>query len=206
MDTFLSHWQRVYRNKPVSELSWFQASPARSLELIRDLCLPKDAKIIDVGGGASTLVDELLALGYRNLTVLDIAKEALEAAQRRLGAAASRVNWIVSDVTTFEPLGRFDLWHDRAVFHFLFDEEDQRRYRSVLLRALSTDGHVVIATFGPEGPDRCSGLPTVRYSCEELSTVLDGNLTLKNAETEEHLTPGGVRQQFQYCVFEHGAH
>ncbi len=195
------HWQKVYKTRPLDQLSWYQPSPVRSLQLIRELQLPRDAWIIDVGGGASTLVDALLADGYRNLTVLDIAEESLEQSRRRLGAAAARVQWIAADITTFNPGEPWDLWHDRAVFHFLVDEERCAGYRTAFDAGLRAGGHAVMATFGLEGPPQCSGLPVQRYDATTLRDALANDLELVSESDEVHLTPGGAKQQFIYCTF-----
>lgn len=195
------HWQKVYATRPPDQLSWFQPSPVRSLQLIRQLQLPRDARIIDVGGGASTLVDALLADGYRNLSVLDIAEESLEQSRRRLGAVAARVNWIAADVTTFKPDEPWDLWHDRAVFHFLVDEAPRTGYRIAFDAGLRPGGHAVMATFGLEGPPRCSGLPVQRYDAATLRDALTDDLELLSESDEVHVTPGGAKQQFIYCCF-----
>jgi 2-polyprenyl-3-methyl-5-hydroxy-6-metoxy-1,4-benzoquinol methylase len=194
------HWQRVYVTKQPHEVSWYQQSPERSLTLIRQLDLEPDARIIDVGGGSSSLVDELLALGFRDLSVLDVAEEPLEQVQRRLGAAAADVEWIVADVTEFEPQHQWDLWHDRAVFHFLTSDEDRAAYRRALDAGLAAGGHAVVSTFGPDGPRACSGLPVQRYDASSLAGTLQCGLTLQTSVLECHHTPAGAEQEFLYCV------
>ncbi len=190
------HWQRVHETKRPAELSWYQPVPERSLELIRAAGVAPDDPIIDVGGGASTLVDHLQAAGYSDVSVLDIAPAALEQAQARLGAAAAQVNWIVSEVTDFEPERRYALWHDRAAFHFLVTPVEQSRYLAVLRSALMPRGHLVLATFGPGGPERCSGLPVQRYSQEQLSDLLASDFQLRQCALEDHVTPHGRHQEF----------
>jgi SAM-dependent methyltransferase len=192
------HWERVYERKLPTEVSWYQPVPERSLELVRATGLPLTAPILDVGGGASTLVDHLLEEGFSDLSVLDIAASALARARDRLGERAARVAWIKADVTRFAPARAYALWHDRAVFHFLTEPEDRVRYLDVLRRALAPRGHLVLATFGPEGPTRCSGLPVQRYALEELSELLAPNFRLQRHLLETHRTPMGTQQQFLY--------
>lgn len=192
------HWERVWRGKEPEQVSWFQPHLKTSLALITQAALPSDAPIIDVGGGASTLVDSLLALGFRDLTVLDIAAAAIGHAKARLGKRAEAVRWIVGDVTAVGLSGGYDVWHDRAVFHFLTEEKDRRAYVRALRSALRPGGQVILATFGPDGPQRCSGLPVVRYGADEVIAVLGSGFSLMQALTEVHTTPAGSTQQFQY--------
>lgn len=198
-----SHWETVYATKPADTVSWFQATADRSLALIGESALPLSASIIDVGGGASTLVDDLLRLGYSTLTVLDISGAALDVARCRLGPARSEsVRWIEADITSVSLLPHaYDLWHDRAVFHFLTDADDRRRYIGQLRNALRPEGHLIIATFAEDGPERCSGLPVVRYSAAALQAELGPSFVLVSASREAHRTPGGTVQAFQYCHF-----
>jgi SAM-dependent methyltransferase len=157
------HWERVYRTRPADAVSWFQKHADQSLRLIRDTGVPASASIIDVGGGASTLVDDLLACGYANVTVLDLSRAALIAAQARLGPLAGRVRWLEADITTIElPVHAYDVWHDRAVFHFLTSPEQRAAYVGAVIRAVKPGGHVIVATFAADGPTQCSGLPVVR--------------------------------------------
>lgn len=193
-----THWSRLYRGKRAAELSWYEPHPRRSLELIRETAVPADAPILDVGGGASLLVDELLTLGYSDLTVLDLAPEALAQSRSRLGPAAERVSWIATDVTRFQLPRRYAVWHDRAVLHFLLDVQEQDQYVRVLREGLMPSGHLVLATFGPAGPTQCSGLPVHRYSLETLSALLGPAFELRNSGVEDHRTPTGVVQQFLY--------
>jgi SAM-dependent methyltransferase len=196
-----AHWNAVYASKAPTELSWYQPQPARSLELLEQLGIRPDSAIIDVGGGASTLVDALLDRGANNVTVLDISLAALEHARARLGARASTVTWIESDVTNAElPEGAYDVWHDRAVFHFLTNADDRRRYAEVAARALRSGGAAIIATFAPNGPTRCSGLDVVRYDSESLARTLGHEFSLDRSLDELHHTPGGVTQAFTYTV------
>jgi hypothetical protein len=168
------------------------------LAFIRATGIPHDAPLLEVGGGASTLVDHLLDDGYTDIAVLDIASSGLAAAKARLGEAAQRVTWIEADVTAFTPQRRYALWHDRAVFHFLIETERRQRYLDVLNQTLMREGHLILATFGPMGPDRCSGLPVHRYSLSELDALLSPHFRLVRSELEEHLTPLGKPQQFLY--------
>lgn len=194
------HWEGVYGRKGADEVSWFRPHLERSLRFIEDASVSRDGAIIDVGGGASTLVDDLLARGYSNVSVLDISSAAIDVARARLGARASLVTWLVGDVTTIDlPSNAYDFWHDRAVFHFLRDEEQRRRYVDVVRRSLKPDGHIVVATFGPEGPERCSGLDVVRYTSDGLHAEFGGEFTRVASETEVHTTPWGSEQQFVYC-------
>ncbi len=169
--------------------------------MIRGLDLSRDAPIIDVGAGTSRLVDHMLSDGYHNVTVLDIAEEPLDIVRDRLGEAATHVEFVASDVADFSPSAPFDLWHDRAVFHFLVTEEGRDRYRRTLRASVAPGGYVLIATFGPGGPDRCSGLPAMRYGADELSSAFGTDFVLRDTATEDHVTPGGAQQQlFLYCL------
>ena len=196
-----AHWDRVYRTKRPSDVSWFRPHLEISLELIRRAAGDLSAPIIDVGGGASTLIDDLLDAGYRDLTMLDVSAAALESARTRLGDRASRVKWIVGDVTRIDlPRGHFGVWHDRAVFHFLTEPDDRRRYVETVLHSVAPKGHVIVATFGPQGPQRCSGLPTARYDAASLHAEFGAPFELVDRREELHLTPGGAHQQFIYCL------
>lgn len=190
------HWNRLYRVKSADELSWYESHPLRSLQSIQETGAASNAPILDVGGGASVLVDYLLVLGYTDLTVLDLAPEALSQSGERLGAAAERVAWIAEDVTTFRPPRRYAIWHDRAVLHFLLDLEEQQQYLEALRHSLAPGGHVILATFGPDGPTRCSGLTVQRYSVEMLSALLGPGFELRGSVIEDHRTPSGATQQF----------
>jgi SAM-dependent methyltransferase len=196
------HWENVYCSKPPDRLGWYKPRLQTSLDWIRKLNLPADAAIIDVGGGASTLIDDLINDGYRSVTVLDISGSSLAESQARLGEKAVSVTWLVGDITQVElPGNKFDVWHDRAVFHFLTDAEQQRQYRDVLLASLKPGGHLIIGTFAPEAPPKCSGLPVQRYDREQLVAVLGGELELIRDHKEMHVTPGGVEQMYLYCQF-----
>jgi ubiquinone/menaquinone biosynthesis C-methylase UbiE len=194
------HWEHIYETKPTTGVSWFQEHAAQSLRLIAAAQLPKSAAVIDVGGGASTLVDDLLAQGYGSLSVLDISASALSAARARLGAAAERVHWIEGDITTIElPVHAYDLWHDRAVFHFLTTPEQRQAYVHNVLRAVKPGGHVIVSTFAEDGPLQCSGLPVVRYNADGLHAEFGAPFALVAHEQEEHRTPSGNTQKFVYC-------
>ena len=195
------HWEQVYREKAVDAVSWFQPQPRISLELILSCTAPADA-IIDVGGGASRLTEHLLAAGYGDLTVLDIAEPALERARERLGAAASKVHWFTADVTCWHPARQYALWHDRAVFHFLTEARDRAAYLANLRSALKPGGHAVMASFALDGPERCSGLPVQRYSPESLAAELGEGFRPLGSRLEEHLTPMGRVQHFQYSLMQ----
>jgi SAM-dependent methyltransferase len=196
-----NHWENVYRAKSATEVSWYAPHLAESLRLIREVATP-DAHIIDVGGGASTLVDDLLAAGHTDVSVLDLSSAALEAARKRLGNAADRVTWIRGDVTSVElPPRHYDVWHDRAVFHFLTDAGDRKKYVASLRRSLVPDGHVVIATFALTGPDRCSGLDVRRYDASSLGQELGDAFEPSAALETTHVTPKGVEQRFLVARF-----
>jgi SAM-dependent methyltransferase len=196
-----AHWQDIYTNKGEDQVSWFQADPAVSLELIGAASTSKASAIIDVGGGASRLVDLLAGLGYDNLTVLDISEAALAMARTRMGDKADGVDWIVADVTSWEPTAQFDVWHDRAAFHFLTEEHERTAYVSRLKRALRPGGTAIIASFSPEGPEKCSGLPVRRYDAASLGAVLGPEFKLMETRNHEHRTPWGSVQNFQFSSF-----
>jgi len=195
------HWEQVYSEKASTEVSWYQQHPQRSLELIKATGVDVSARIIDIGGGASTLADFILDAGYTNLSVLDISQAAIEQAKSRLGKRADKVTWLENDITEFITDEPFDVWHDRAVFHFLTDDDDRSSYVRTLSRALKSGGHAIIATFDLNGPEKCSGLDVVRYSPETMSAVLGEAFQLVETSTEEHVTPGGTLQNFVYCRF-----
>jgi len=195
------HWEGVYRSKDPDEVSWHQDVPSCSLALIEQAGLPRTAPIIDVGGGASRLVDHLLALAYEDLTVLDICGVSLDRARSRLGVDSERVQWIEADVTAFDPPRSYALWHDRAAFHFLTSGKARRQYVDVLRRSLQPGGQLIIATFAPDGPQRCSGLEIVRYDADSLSRVLGSSFRLLESRRETHLTPQGREQRFGFHRF-----
>ncbi|UCG52715.1 MAG: class I SAM-dependent methyltransferase [Candidatus Latescibacterota bacterium] len=196
-----THWSKVWAKYRENEVSWFQETPSLSLELIQRHTVDKNVRILDVGGGSSRLVDNLLTSGFVNVGVLDIAAPALEAARTRLGDRASSVEWVVGDVTAYEPLRPWDVWHDRAVFHFLVNAGEQQSYVHSLRRSITPAGVVVIATFGPEGPKRCSGLDVKRRSPDTLGEVFGSDFVLLESHYEIHRTPDGKDQQYVYCVF-----
>jgi ubiquinone/menaquinone biosynthesis C-methylase UbiE len=194
------HWEQVYTAKSSDNVSWFQEHADQSLALIHDTGLGKDTAIIDVGGGASRLVDDLSAEGYIDLTVLDLSSTALEVAKQRLRNHTNSINWMVGDITKVElPENRFDIWHDRAVFHFLTTPADRQAYVERVMRSVRPNGHVIIATFAENGPEKCSGLPVMRYKPESLHAEFGDEFTLLKHEKEAHHTPFGTVQQFIYC-------
>jgi 2-polyprenyl-3-methyl-5-hydroxy-6-metoxy-1,4-benzoquinol methylase len=195
-----AHWEWIYTRKAPDAVSWYRSHLETSLALIERAANRKSAAIIDVGGGESTLVDDLLARGYENVTILDISETAIEATKRRLGAAAKRVRWLVADITEIELEPRaYNVWHDRAVFHFLTAPEHRITYIRQASRAVKRGGHVIISTFGPEGPTKCSGLQVVRYDAETLQDEFGGRFRLEESLKELHHTPSGTTQQFLYC-------
>jgi SAM-dependent methyltransferase len=191
-------WDRRYADAGATRVSWYQPEPSMSLALVDRLRVPKPAPVIDVGGGASLLVDELLARGYLDLSVLDVSSTALEIARHRLGDAAP-VRWLSNDIMTWQPERRYALWHDRAVFHFLTDPAEQTRYLNVMRQALGLGGALVMATFAANGPESCSGLPVARYDPGDLERFLDG-FTVVESSREEHMTPGGAVQPFTWIA------
>ncbi len=194
------HWDGIYKGKEPETVSWHRPHLDCSLRFIQAAGLSPDAAVLDVGGGSSTLADDLLALGFRNVTVLDLSEVALAQAKARLGARAAAATWLVGDITDVElPAQRFDFWHDRAVFHFLTDETARRRYVQAVRRAVRPGGYVLVATFGPHGPERCSGLPVVRYSPDEIHAWFGGAFEKLGQECEIHHTPRGAAQEFVYC-------
>jgi ubiquinone/menaquinone biosynthesis C-methylase UbiE len=196
-----SHWETVYGTKAPAEVSWFQEHAALSLKLIRDANIPNTAEVIDVGGGASVLVDDLLANGYEHVTVLDISGAALATARTRVGRIGEKVRWIESDILSANlPAHTYDVWHDRAVFHFLTTEEDRQAYVEKVLRAVKPGGLVIVATFAEDGPTQCSGLPVMRYSADELHSEFGEPFLMLGHEKETHKTPAGKEQQFVYCL------
>ena len=195
------HWNDTYTAKADDQVSWFQVKPERSLALIAEAAPDRSAPIIDIGGGASRLADTLLALGYSDITVLDIAEAGLARSKARLGAQANKLSWIVADVTEWRPQRRWQVWHDRAVFHFLTEREAQDAYIAALKRGTTTGSSVIVATFALAGPERCSGLPVQRYSPATLAKRLGGEFALYAEDEESHATPFTTTQQFQYAAF-----
>jgi SAM-dependent methyltransferase len=195
------HWENVHRTTAATRASWFQEVPELSLALMDAAGVTSDARVIDVGGGASQLVDHLLDRGFRDLTVLDISGSALDESRRRLGTRADLVDWVEADITVAAPHGRFDLWHDRAVFHFLTGADERRAYVEALGSCLAPRAHLLVATFAEDGPQRCSGLDVVRYSPELLHSTLGTGVELITSRSEQHRTPSGSAQSFVYCLF-----
>ncbi|HMF41478.1 MAG TPA: class I SAM-dependent methyltransferase [Polyangia bacterium] len=200
MTTARDHWESVYQARQPDQVSWYRPHLETSLRFIDAAGLGPEAAIIDVGGGASTLVDDLLSRGYVNVTVLDVSPTAIAAAKARLGERAGRVHWLAADITRAElPARAYDLWHDRAVFHFLRDATDRQRYVAAVRRSVKPGGRVLVATFGPEGPTRCSGLEVVRYGADELRAQFGDDFQPVESATEIHTTPRGAAQQFVTC-------
>jgi trans-aconitate methyltransferase len=197
-----THWQSVYKAKDEREVSWFQDDAQPSLALVEEVASPSSA-VIDIGGGASRLADALHERGFSDLSILDLSSAALAAAKARIGGGAERIQWIVADVTTWEPTRAYDVWHDRATFHFMVAESDRAAYLSRLVAALNPIGHAIIATFAPDGPEQCSGLPVRRYDAETLGQTLGRGFRLVSTRQHKHLTPRGVAQSFQFSVFRH---
>uniref|UniRef100_A0A7V4XQ70 Class I SAM-dependent methyltransferase n=1 Tax=Acidobacterium capsulatum TaxID=33075 RepID=A0A7V4XQ70_9BACT len=196
------HWEGIYAKNSPEQCSWFRQHLERSLALIERAAPDKTSPILDVGAGASTLVDDLLARGYRNLTVLDISQAALHLSRMRLGAAATPVRWICADMLTAAlPAQAYALWHDRAVFHFLTEPQSRRIYRQQLLHAMQAGGQVILSTFGPQGPMKCSGLDAVRYDAASLTAELGQQFRLEESMLEDHCTPSGKTQQFLTARF-----
>lgn len=195
-----THWEHVYETKAPDAVSWYAPHLAESLHYIRRTGAPLDARIVDVGGGEATLVDDLLDAGYRNVTVLDLSAKALEVCRARLGARATQVAWVVADVLEHDFVPRsVDVWHDRAVFHFLTDAQQRAAYVRQVLRALKPGGFAIVGTFGPQGPSQCSGLPVARYSSDELHDEFGAPFRLLDHSVSVHTTPWGTAQQFVYC-------
>jgi len=194
------HWEKVYSSKDADEVSWFQQHSELSLKIIRDQDTPVDGSIIDVGGGASTLVDDLIDYGYSAITVLDLSISALEKAKTRLGKKGASVSWLEADVLSADlPMNTYNVWHDRAVFHFLTSEGERHQYVKQVLRSVKPGGLVIVATFAEDGPHKCSGLPVMRHSASTLHTEFGELFELLGSETELHFTPKGNEQKFVYC-------
>jgi 2-polyprenyl-3-methyl-5-hydroxy-6-metoxy-1,4-benzoquinol methylase len=196
-----AHWENVYRTKGERDVSWFQERPEISLELIQATGVNAEASIIDIGGGASRLVDALLDAGFGNVTVLDLSEMALVTAKARLGARSANVKWVAADVTAWEPSGTYDLWHDRAAFHFLTEPKDRAAYAARVRRAVGAGGHVIIGTFALDGPERCSGLPVVRHDAVSVGAILGPSFELTESRNHDHRTPMGTMQRFQFSRF-----
>ena len=195
-----THWDKIYTTQAPESVSWYRAHLETSLALIERAAASRSANIVDIGGGESTLVDDLLLRGYKNLTVLDVSQTAIEVTKRRMGPAADQVRWLVGDILEIglEPRA-YDLWHDRAVFHFLTTQKDRIAYVRQVARAVKPGGHVIVSTFGPEGPTKCSGLEVMRYDADSLHDEFGGSFRLVESSKELHQTPSGRTQQFLYC-------
>jgi 2-polyprenyl-3-methyl-5-hydroxy-6-metoxy-1,4-benzoquinol methylase len=196
-----AHWENVYATKDEHTVSWFQERPDISLDLIRATGVKTSASIIDIGGGASRLVDALIDEGFEAITVLDLSEKALTTSKARLGARGAHVQWVVADITTWEPPQSYDVWHDRAALHFLTDPKDRAAYAERVSRAVRPGGHVIIGTFALDGPERCSGLPIVRYDAASLGKILGPSFELIESKRHEHHTPAGAIQRFQFSRF-----
>jgi SAM-dependent methyltransferase len=197
-----AHWQNVYQTRGEREVSWFQEIPKISIDLIHASGVGADASIIDIGGGASRLVDILLAEGFRSLSVLDVSEKALATVRDRLGLRAKDVAWIVADVAAWRPDKSYDLWHDRAAFHFLTAPSDRAAYAECVQNAVRPGGHVIIGTFAPDGPERCSGLPVIRHDAASIGETLGRSFKLIESSRHDHQTPGGTIQRFQFSRFQ----
>lgn len=196
-----AHWENVYTQKNTKEVSWYQAVPKVSLRLIDEFKIPKDANIIDVGGGDGLLVDFLLDEGFSNITVLDISDKAIKNAKERLGEKAKQVTWIVSNIVDFEPKTEYAFWHDRATFHFLIDEKDVRRYLKIVEQSIALDGVLAVGTFSIDGPKKCSGIDVKQYDENSLSGLFQSNFNTIKCFREGHQTPFGTVQDFLFCTF-----
>ena len=194
-----AHWQNIYTNKQPHEVSWTQPVPQTSLDYIKNLKLPKSASIIDIGGGESRLVDFLLEDGYTNISVLDISAKALEKTRQRLGADEAKVKWIVSDITSFQPTEKYNVWHDRVAFHFLISSHQKEKYKALVDEFAK--GYLIMAAFSTSGPLKCSGLTIQQYSAETMKEFFKENFELIDAKTEDHITPFNTKQNFLWCLF-----
>ena len=199
-----SHWQNVYLSKGEQQVSWTQSDPQPSLGLIEKFAADRNASIVDIGGGASRLVDALLAHGFTAITVLDLSEAALESAKARVGERGASVRWVAADATAWQPPQAFDIWHDRAAFHFLVEARDRAAYLDRLHAGVKPGGHAIIATFAPDGPEKCSGLPVQRYSPESLSKTIGSAFDLVEHQVHRHVTPWGAEQSFQFSVLRRG--
>ncbi len=195
------HWENVFATKQETEVSWYQKSPKTSLDFISNLNIPKDAKIIDIGGGDSYLVDALLERGFTNITLLDISAKAIDRIKERLGDKANQVTFIVSDILDFNPSETYDLWHDRASFHFQTDERQIEKYADIVAKSLATNGNMIIGTFSENGPKKCSGLDITQYNEASMKAVFEPHFEFLNSITEDHTTPFDTIQNFIFCSF-----
>jgi SAM-dependent methyltransferase len=196
-----AHWQQVYETRASDAVSWYQPVPRPSADLLQRAGATPGSVVVDIGGGASTLVDWLIDNGFRDVTVLDLSDAALAAARKRLGAASSGVSWIAADVTKWRPARLYDIWHDRAAFHFLTDPGDRAAYLDRLRAGLRPGGHAIIGTFAPDGPEKCSGLPVERFDAEKLAATLGEGFRLVDSCRHEHVTPSGAVQRFHFGTF-----
>lgn len=196
------HWEKMYKGKQFTEVSWYQPEPTESLDFLKTLSVPADAAIIDVGGGDSYFVDYLLQLGYTNITVLDISATAIEKAKQRLGTAAQKIKWVVSDINQFTSGEKFTFWHDRAAFHFLTTEEEVQNYLQIANNHIAENGRMLIGTFSTEGPEKCSGLPVKQYNESSLTSLLTKWFEKIKCITTDHITPFNTIQQFLFCSFQ----
>lgn len=197
-----AHWENIYKTKKLEEVSWYQKKPETSLEFILALKLAKNARILDMGGGDSFLADFLLEEGYTNITVADISEKALERARERLGKNAEKIKWVVTDASEFIPSEEFDLWHDRAAFHFLTEKVQINNYLKILKKAVKPGGFVILGTFSEKGPTKCSGIVIKQYSIEEMQSVMGKSFTTIKCENRDHTTPSGGTQNFTFCSFQ----
>ena len=195
------HWEKVYHSKPLTELGWYQKSPVVSWKLMQEMKVNTDSSIIDIGGGDSLFVDFLLEQGYKSITVLDISEAAIERAKSRLGKNAAKVNWLITDITEFVPESKYDLWHDRAVMHFLTEIQDVEKYLNVCRKAVADNGNIIVGAFSDKGPEKCSGLPVRRYSEMEISNLFSEKFKKVKCVTDNHVTPSGNEQNYIYCGF-----
>ena len=197
----LKHWEKIYQTKDFTEVGWYQKTPTVSLSFFEESKITKDAKILDVGGGDSFLVDHLLDLGYLHVHVLDLSAKAIEKSKVRLGKDASKVTWINTDILLFEPKEKFDVWHDRAAFHFLLDPKEIEKYVRIANESVSEGGLMLIGTFSDQGPTHCSGLPVTQYSIEKLAEVFSPYFQKTKCFQTDHITPGGAKQHYTFCTF-----
>ncbi|MES2752883.1 MAG: class I SAM-dependent methyltransferase [Pseudomonadota bacterium] len=197
-----AHWQNVYTTKGENEVSWFQENPAPSLELLTFVKATPKSVVIDIGGGASRLVDVLVSQGYDDVTVLDLSEAALATARMRLASKGEHVKWVAADVTAWEPAQLSDVWHDRAAFHFLTEPDEQRHYADRIQRGLRPGGHLIIGTFALDGPEKCSGLPVARHDAKSLAVVFGDAFVLLDTRRHEHATPWDASQRFQFSTFQ----
>jgi SAM-dependent methyltransferase len=195
------HWETIFETKSEKEVSWFQEKPETSLQLIKACKLSLDAKIIDIGGGDSFLIDNLIDLGYTNLYLLDISENAINKVKARLGDKAKLVNFLVTDVLDYQIENEFDIWHDRASFHFLLEDSEVEKYKNNVVRALKDKSNLIIGAFSDEGPLKCSGLPITQYTVEKMEAVFENDFQLENCFTEEHETPFESVQDFIFCHY-----